>query len=139
LSALPRQRARVRHLFLLGSPVQSPRLAKRLSGNAVFRLATRTAACFSVPRKEWPLSVRHVFQPPESRAFAESVQVDRLAKSQTIASYRYRRSVPLGFKIRYLCPSFTRSFRRAVGSRRSSCRLYGAMKPNPSIERTSSN
>ena len=41
LSALPRQRARVRHLFLLGSPVQSSRLAKRLSGNVVFRLVTR--------------------------------------------------------------------------------------------------
>lgn len=41
LASVPEQLLRVRHLFLLGSPVQSSRLAMRLSGNPLFRLATR--------------------------------------------------------------------------------------------------
>jgi pimeloyl-ACP methyl ester carboxylesterase len=41
LHALPEKRGRVRHLFLLGSPVLPSRLASRLSSNTLFRMATQ--------------------------------------------------------------------------------------------------
>lgn len=41
IMALPKDVARPKHLFLLGSPVYPSRLAKRLAGNTLFRILAR--------------------------------------------------------------------------------------------------